>query len=113
MDTCIVMRALCDPTRLSAVRILWGGGEHCVCELMEALGTTQSRMSRHMAALKVAGLVVDRRDAQRVRYSRNPGFAPALSAVVDAVLAANPAPKKKTASASAAWPTQQAGGAAR
>lgn len=113
MDTRIIMHALCDPIRRSAVRVLWDGREHCVCELMEALGTTQSRMSRHMAALKVAGLVVDRRDAQGVRYSRNPGLAPALSAVVDAMLAANSAAGKGAASAPAAWPTQSAGGAVR
>jgi ArsR family transcriptional regulator, arsenate/arsenite/antimonite-responsive transcriptional repressor len=63
-----VLSALAEPTRLEAMRLLSDGSEHCVCELMRKLGATQSRMSRHMQVLKQAGLVVDRRDAQWVRY---------------------------------------------
>ena len=54
------------------MRLLSDGSEHCVCELMRKLGATQSRMSRHMQVLKQAGLVVDRRDAQWVRYRIRP-----------------------------------------
>ena len=79
---------IADPVRLAALRILWQGGEHCVCELMERLDASQSRMSRHMKALRLAGLVLDRRDAQWVRYRRNPALSPDLAAIVDAVLAA-------------------------
>ena len=61
-----VMTALCDPTRRAALAILRDGGEHCVGELMARLGASQSRMSRHMRVLRKAGLVTDRRDAQRV-----------------------------------------------
>ena len=82
-----LLSALAEPTRLAAIRLLWDGREHCVCELMRELGATQSRMSRHMAVLKQAGLVVDRRDAQWVRYRRNPGLPEAAVAIVDAVLA--------------------------
>jgi ArsR family transcriptional regulator len=63
-----VLSALAEPTRLAAMRLLEDGGEHCVCELMHKLGTTQSRMSRQMQVLKQAELVVHRRDAQWVRY---------------------------------------------
>jgi ArsR family transcriptional regulator len=83
-----VLSALSDPTRLGAMRLLWDGEEHCVCELMQRLGASQSRMSRHMAVLKVAGLVIDRRDAQWVRYRRHPELTESLAAIVDAVLAA-------------------------
>ncbi|MBN2752281.1 MAG: helix-turn-helix transcriptional regulator, partial [Rhodospirillaceae bacterium] len=65
----------------------WDGEEHCVCELMAVLGATQSRMSRHMAVLKACGLVVGRRDAQWVRYRRNPNLSAQVLAVIDAVLA--------------------------
>lgn len=37
-------------------------------ERIRRLDAMQSRMSRHMQGLKLAGLVVDRRDAQWVRY---------------------------------------------
>ncbi len=87
MDPTDLMSALAEETRLGAVRLLWDGQEHCVCELMKRLGASQSRMSRHMGVLKVAGLVVDRRDAQWVRYRRNPDLDPRIVAVVDAVLA--------------------------
>ena len=86
-DPIELMSALADATRLGALRLVWDGQEHCVCELMKALGATQSRMSRHMGVLKVAGLVVDRRDAQWVRYRRNPRLDPRIVAVVEAVLA--------------------------
>jgi len=80
------LSALAEPTRLAAVQILWDGREHCVCELMRLLGSTQSRMSRHMNALKQAGIVTDRRDAQWVRYRRNPDLPKEMAAVIDAVL---------------------------
>ncbi|WP_026784882.1 ArsR/SmtB family transcription factor [Pleomorphomonas koreensis] len=82
-----ILSALADPTRLAAIRLLWDGEEHCVCELMRKIDASQSRMSRHMAALKVAGLVVDRRDAQWVRYRRNPNLQAAVVALVGAALA--------------------------
>ncbi len=87
-DIAHLMSALSDPTRLGALQLLWDGKEHCVCELMRKLGATQSRMSRHMGVLKNAGLVTDRRDAQWVRYRRNPALSPSVVAVVNAVLAA-------------------------
>lgn len=81
------LNALADPTRLAALRLLWDGEEHCVCELMCVLGATQSRMSRHMAVLRSAGLVTDRRDAQWVRYRRSPNLSPEAVALVEAALA--------------------------
>ena len=92
-----VMAALSDPTRLGAIRLLWDGNEHCVCEMMRLLGATQSRMSRHMGILKNAGLVVDRRDAQWVRYRRNPALSREVAAIINAVVAALPSEKRRKA----------------
>lgn len=89
-STIDLLSALAEPTRLGAIRLLWDGREHCVCELMRDLGATQSRMSRHMAVLKQAGLVIDRRDAQWVRYRRNPDLPDTSATIVDAVLASLP-----------------------
>ena len=98
MQTAIdLLAALAEPTRLAAIRLLWDGREHCVCELMRDLGATQSRMSRHMAVLKQAGLVVDRRDAQWVRYRRSPDLPETSAAIVDAVLASLPDIKTRKA----------------
>ncbi|NDR56420.1 ArsR/SmtB family transcription factor [Aliiruegeria sabulilitoris] len=91
------LSAIADPVRLAALRIVWDGGEHCVCELMTKLDATQSRMSRHMKTLKLAGIIIDRRDAQWVRYRRNPDLAPELTAVIDAVLAAESASERNAA----------------
>lgn len=89
MQTAIdLLSALAEPTRLAAIRLLWNGREHCVCELMDSLNATQSRMSRHMAVLKGAGLVIDRRDAQWVRYRRNPDLPQSAARIVDAIIAA-------------------------
>ncbi len=94
-----LLTAISDPIRRAALRILWDGSEHCACELMEKLNATQSRMSRHMKTLKLAGIIVDRRDAQWVRYRRNPDLAPEYIAVIDAIFAAEPAylPKRHAA----------------
>jgi ArsR family transcriptional regulator len=86
-----VLAALGEPTRRRALRLLHTRDELCVCELMAELGVTQSRMSRHMSALKAAGLVLDRRDAQWVRYRRNPIMSRELAIIVTGVLAADAA----------------------
>ena len=79
-----VLSALAEPTRLAAPQILHDGDKHCVCDLMRRLGVTQGRMSRHMRVLKQAGLLVDRRDAQWVRYRIKPDLAPHLRRLLDA-----------------------------
>lgn len=86
-DAVAILSALAEPTRLAAVRLLADGGEHCVCELMRKLGASQSRMSRHMSLLKAAGLVLDRRDAQWVRYKLNPDMPQPVAAIVAGALA--------------------------
>lgn len=92
-DAVALLAALAEPTRLGALRLLRDGGEHCLCELMAALGASQSRMSRHMAALKAAALVADRRDAQWVRYRMRADLAPPARALIDAALTLAAAPK--------------------
>ncbi len=92
-----ILSALAEPTRLSALAILWDGGEHCVCELMAKLGASQSRMSRHMSVLKAVGLVTDRRDAQWVRYRKSEKLPAPVAAIIDAAVAALPEQKKEAA----------------
>jgi ArsR family transcriptional regulator len=92
-----VLAALAEPTRLEAMRLLDDGSEHCVCELMARLDATQSRMSRHMKVLKQAGLVIDRRDAQWVRYRKNPDMQAGIRALVGAALAASAGDERNVA----------------
>jgi ArsR family transcriptional regulator len=87
MNRNAILSALAETTRLEALRLVWDGRERCVCELMQELGASQSRMSRHMAALKAAGLVADRRDAQWVRYRRAPNLPQEVTTLIEAALA--------------------------
>ena len=64
-------QALSDPTRLQLVELL-RGGERCVCELTDALGSAQNRLSFHLRILKEAGLVQGRREGRWVYYRLNP-----------------------------------------
>jgi ArsR family transcriptional regulator len=61
-------RALADPTRLRILNLLLKEPT-CVCDLAAALELAQPLISRHLAYLRSAGLVQDRRSGTRVNYS--------------------------------------------
>ena len=63
-----VFSALGDDTRLEILAQL-RGGERCVCELTEAIQTSQSRLSFHLKVLKEAGLIKDRPEGRWIYYS--------------------------------------------
>ena len=63
-----LFKAMSDETRLRILHLL-SHGELCVCELVEILGQLQTKVSRHLAYLKHAGWVVDRREGQWVFYA--------------------------------------------
>jgi ubiquinone/menaquinone biosynthesis C-methylase UbiE len=63
-----VFKTLADPTRVRILRLL-EQEELIVGELMDILGMAQSRVSRHLAVLREAGLLSDRRDGTFVAYS--------------------------------------------
>jgi ArsR family transcriptional regulator len=63
-----LFQALADPTRLRILDQL-AHGEHCVCDLTDALEAGQSRLSFHLKTLKDAGLVMDRRDGRWIYYA--------------------------------------------
>ena len=64
----IIFKACSDSTRLRILFLL-DARELCVCELVDVLQMPQGKISRHLAVLKIAGLVHDRRDATWVYYS--------------------------------------------
>lgn len=82
-----IITVLSDPTRRAVLAVLWGRGEPGGCELVLRLDAGQSQMSMHMKTLREVGLVLDRRDAEWVRYRCKPDLAPELAAMVDSVLA--------------------------
>jgi ArsR family transcriptional regulator len=61
------LRLLADPTRLRLVLLL-EEEELSVAELQDILGMGQSRISSHLAQLKRAGVVEDRRSGKNVYY---------------------------------------------
>lgn len=68
MDIQAVFDALADPTRRRILAMLVREGELCVCELTAGLADIQPKISRHLAVLKDAGIVVARRDATWMFY---------------------------------------------
>lgn len=59
--------ALADTTRFRIVSLL-GEGELCVCDLMSVLKEPQSKVSRHLAYLRRAGVVEARKDGLWMYY---------------------------------------------
>lgn len=57
------------PVRLQILEVLLRDREACVCHLEANLGQRQAAISQHLARLRRAGLVVDRRDGWNVYYS--------------------------------------------
>lgn len=72
LDPTTLLRALVDPTRARIMALLDGEPDICVCEFCHALAETQPKISRHLAALRAAELVVDRREGTRVFYALHP-----------------------------------------
>lgn len=62
-----IARAMAHPSRLLILDVLQER-EHCVNELTELVGADQSTVSKHLAVLKGAGLVIDRREGVMVYY---------------------------------------------
>ncbi len=75
-----LLKAAADPTRLRLLNLL-RLGSICVCDLQAVLRIPQPTVSRHLAALRHAGLVNDVRRGMRIVYS----LTPAVTTQVDAL----------------------------
>lgn len=67
-EVATLFSALSDETRLRILALLTQG-ELCVCQVEEILKMPQSRISRHLMALRQAGLVTPRREGVWMHYS--------------------------------------------
>ncbi len=63
-----LFRLLADDTRFKLLMLLQEEGELCVCELEVALDEAQPKISRHLAILRNTGIVMVRRDGNRIFY---------------------------------------------
>jgi len=68
-DVAQFLKVLADEFRLQILWLLFNYEELCVCDLVEALGVCQSKVSRHLATLRHMGLVTDRKDGAWSFYS--------------------------------------------
>ena len=63
-------KAFGDPSR-QKILVLLSMGERTVQEIADSIGLTQPTVSRHLAILREADIITDRRDGQRVFCSLN------------------------------------------
>jgi len=83
-STVNLLRLLADPTRLRLLLLLHEA-ELTVAELQEILGMGQSRISSHLAQLKRAGLVEDRRSGKHAYYGAKSSQANGAARVTELV----------------------------
>jgi ArsR family transcriptional regulator len=70
--TAQIFKSLADETRLR-ILLLLSDDELCVCDLMAILNLPQSTVSRHLAYLRNAGFVDDRRQGVWMYYRLDSG----------------------------------------
>lgn len=88
-----VAKAVADPSRVRIIKLL-EHGELCVCQITAVLELAPATISKHLAALKTAGLLQQRREGKWVYYrlaerGLNP-YAPPFLALVGTLLNDDP-----------------------
>ena len=61
------LKSISHPLRLKILCVV-GDQEACVQEIVDAVGTSQSNISQHLAVLRDRGVLVTRKEANRVFY---------------------------------------------
>ena len=61
------LKAIAHPLRLKILCVV-GDQEACVQEIVDVVGTSQSNISQHLAILREKGVLLTRKDANRVFY---------------------------------------------
>src|ERR1700712_4472516 len=67
-----IFRTFADPTRRAIFERLSAKGELSVGDLTAGAGVSQPAVSQHLAVLRQAGLVTERREGRYVRYAAAP-----------------------------------------
>jgi DNA-binding transcriptional ArsR family regulator len=77
--TDLIFKTLGDPTRRAIFEKLSRDGEQTVHALTDFAGVSQPAVSKHLGALRLVGLVRDRRQGRETHYSVEPqGLAPLI-----------------------------------
>lgn len=72
LETQALFDVLSDEIRRRILCLLLKEGELCVCELFQALALAQPKVSRHLAVLRDAGALAQRREGTWVFYRIDP-----------------------------------------
>jgi ArsR family transcriptional regulator, arsenate/arsenite/antimonite-responsive transcriptional repressor len=72
LGTGVLFELLADSTRRRILALLLEHREICVCRLVGALDLPQPKVSRHLAAMREAGLLVSRRKGTWILYRFDP-----------------------------------------
>ncbi|TCS71741.1 ArsR family transcriptional regulator [Sulfuritortus calidifontis] len=72
MDPQTLFEALADPLRRRILVFLLDEAECCVCNLHQRLNAAQPKVSRHLAVLREARLVLARREGVWMHYRIHP-----------------------------------------
>ena len=67
-----LFRTFADPTRRALFERLSAKGELSVGDLTAGAGVSQPAVSQHLAVLRQAGLVTERREGRYIRYAAQP-----------------------------------------
>ena len=62
------LQAIAEPNRARIIEFL-GHGEHCVCDVGEALAMSPALVSHHLRVLRASGLLRERRNGRWVYYA--------------------------------------------
>lgn len=84
-----VFKALGHPDRLRILEDL-AGGERCVCDLVESVGSSWSTVSRHLSVLKEAGVLEDEKRGLQVFYRLALPCVPSFMECLDAARKGEP-----------------------
>jgi len=84
-----IAKALAHPSRLLMLDALGQTEEICVCDLTKLVGADQSTVSKHLAVLKGAGLVADRKEGTMIFYRVKPRCLEGFFKCLEGVLAEN------------------------
>ncbi len=86
-----IIKAMAHPSRLMIIDAL-AEGEKCVCDLQRVVGSDMSTVSKHLALMRSAGIVQDRKVGQQVFYSLRVPCILNFFGCVEAVMAARSGP---------------------
>lgn len=78
-----LFKLLADETRTTIVLLLREAGELCVCDLCIVTQQSQPKISRHIALLRDAELILDRREGKWIHYRLSPHMPAWAASIID------------------------------